>query len=103
MLELKDEDSKCMYESVKLKLSNVRLRLFEAANERGASVWLSALPLKQHGFNLHKGAFRDAICLKYGRRPPDLSMCCVHGKLFTVDHSLICPCDGLPILQHNDL
>ena len=35
----------------------------ELASKRGASNWLTVLPLKDHGFNLHKGAFRDALCL----------------------------------------
>ena len=35
-------------------------------SEKGASSWLSALPISEHGFALHKGAFRDALCLRYG-------------------------------------
>ncbi|KAL5470938.1 hypothetical protein EMCRGX_G028997 [Ephydatia muelleri] len=31
----------------------------------GASTWLSMLPIQEHGFALHKGAFRDALCLRY--------------------------------------
>ena len=38
----------------------------ELASERGASVWLSTLPIKDMGFALHKTAFRDALCLRYG-------------------------------------
>ena len=33
--------------------------------EKGASNWLSALPLKEAGFNLNKLEFRDAIALRY--------------------------------------
>ena len=35
------------------------------AQEKGASNWLSCLPLKSHDFVLHKTAFRDAIALCY--------------------------------------
>ena len=73
------------------------------ANKKGASVWLSTLPLKEHGFDLHKGAFRDALSLRYGWRPPDLPSNCVCGKSFSVDHSLTCPYDGFPTLRHNTL
>ena len=38
----------------------------ECCMERGASAWLSALPLEQYGFALHKGKFIDAVCLHYG-------------------------------------
>ena len=36
---------------------------FDLAGERGASVWLSTLPIEANGFALHKSAFRDALCL----------------------------------------
>ena len=38
----------------------------QLANEKGASSWLTALTLKEHGFSLHKGAFRDALFLRHG-------------------------------------
>ena len=41
----------------------------EIAKETGASTWLTALPITEHGFSFHKGAFRDALCLQYGWRP----------------------------------
>jgi hypothetical protein len=37
----------------------------EVASEPGASSWLSALPIQEYGFALHKGDFRDALCLCY--------------------------------------
>ena len=33
-------------------------------SEKGASHWLAVLPLTEHDFTLHKGAFRDAINLR---------------------------------------
>ena len=38
----------------------------DLTKEKGASSWLSVLPLDDHGLPLHKGAFGDAICLCYG-------------------------------------
>lgn len=38
-------------------------RCFELSQEKGASIWLTAVPIKNHGFTLHKSAFRDAISL----------------------------------------
>ena len=35
-------------------------------SERGAYVWLTALPIDSQGFWLHKGDFRNALCLRYG-------------------------------------
>ena len=40
--------------------------------EKGASHWLVVLPQSKHGFTLHKGAFSDAIKLRYGWKLPHL-------------------------------
>ena len=36
-------------------------RSMELASEKGSSTWLTAMPLKEHGFSLHKRAFHDAL------------------------------------------
>ena len=41
----------------------------ECCQEKGASSWLSTLPIKQYGFALHKTEFIDAHCLHYGWIP----------------------------------
>ena len=41
-------------------LPNSLKKAVEIAKESGASTWLTALPMEDHGFTLHKGAFRDA-------------------------------------------
>ena len=56
----------------------------ELASEKGASSWLTALPITEHGFTLHKGAFRDALCLRYNWQPTHLPKSCVCGHSFTV-------------------
>ena len=50
------------------------------STENGASSWLSTLPIEEHGFALHKGAFRDALCFRYGWQPTHLPAHCVCGK-----------------------
>ena len=45
-------------------------KLMDVAKEKGSSSWLVALPIENHGFTLHKSAFHDAICLRYGWQPP---------------------------------
>ncbi len=39
------------------------------SSEEGSSSWLTVLPLADQGFALHKGAFHDALCLRYGWQP----------------------------------
>lgn len=85
------------------KLPNNLQRALKVSSEKGASSWLSALPMTEHGFALHKGAFRDALCLRYGWRPSNLPTNCVCGKPFSVEHALSCACGGLPSIRHNEL
>ena len=71
--------------------------------EKGASSWLSTLPIQEHGFALHKGAFRDTLCLRYGWQPKHLPSHCASGSKFTVDHALNCHSGGFPSIRHNDI
>jgi len=82
--------------------ANLR-RIVSLSSEKGASSWLSVLPIEEHGFALHKGAFRDALCLRYGWLPSGLPARCVCGQSFTVDHAMNCATGGFPTLRHNEL
>ena len=55
------EDAKNLY----TRLPGDLQRCVELSQEKGASIWLTALPIENHGFTLHKSAFRDALCLRY--------------------------------------
>ncbi len=69
----------------------------------GASSWLTSLPIKEHGFCLHKGAFFDALALRYGWAPTKTPTHCVCGATFAVDHLLSCSRGGFPSLRHNEV
>ena len=75
----------------------------ELACERGVSNWLSCLPLKFHGFALHKTAFRDAVMLRYHWTPPACPTSCPCGHDFTIDYCISCPKGGFPSLRHNEV
>ena len=44
-------------------LSEDMKRSLELASQKEASNWLTALPIAEHGFSLHKSAFSDALAL----------------------------------------
>ena len=90
-------------EDLKPTLSNSRRRALELASERGASNWLTSLPIEEFGFCLHKGAFTDALALRYGWPPSHTPMFCECGTSFTVEHVLSCPRGGFPIVRHNEI
>ena len=75
----------------------------DIAREPGASTWLTALPLRDHQFHLHKGDFRDSLCLRYGWMPALLPASCVCGVSFTVEHALSCPRGGFLFVRHNEI
>ncbi|KAL5494242.1 hypothetical protein EMCRGX_G015533 [Ephydatia muelleri] len=78
-------------------------RSVEIASEKGASSWLNALPIARHGFALHKSAFRDAICLRYGWQPPLLPSHYICGSIYTVEHAMNCPSGSFPSIRHNEV
>ena len=75
----------------------------ELASEKGASSWLTALPLTEFGFSLHKGAFRDAVALRYGWLPPQSPRLYDCGSNFSIDHCLSCPKGGFPSLKNSEV
>ena len=61
------------------------------------------MPVEEHGFALHKGAFRDAMALRYGWRPQGMPSTCICGKQNDVSHALSCARGGYVIMRHNEI
>ena len=78
-------------------------RAMDLSQEKGASNWLTVLPMEEFGFSLHKGAFRDALALRYGWPLQDIPSSCACGSNFTVEHALSCPKGGYPSIRHNEI
>ena len=78
-------------------------RCVHLAQEKGASTWLSSLPITRHGFSLHKSDFRNAIALRYAWPLERLPSHCSCGQIFSVDHALSCPTGGYPSIRHNEV
>ena len=58
--------------------------------EKGSSSWLTALPLKEHGFWLKKQDFRDALALRYDWQLQNIPSTCICGTDFSPDHAMTC-------------
>ena len=78
-------------------------RAVTLAKEKGSSSWLTALPLAEHSFTLHKGAFHDALALRYGWTPSNLPANCGCGSSFSVEHALTCAKGGFVHCRHNEI
>ena len=57
--------------------------------EKGASNWLTVIPVKEMNFNLNKREVRDAIKQRYDWEITDIPAICTCGDLFTVDHAMV--------------
>ena len=93
-----------------LKLNKVRdllntfqLRLNDVCKEKGASNWLTVLPMSEHDFNLNKQQFWDAIRLRYGWPIPNLPTVCACGSKFDLQHCMSCKKGGFITLRHNSI
>ena len=65
-------------------LSPFLQRAMTLAQKKGASSWLTALLINEFGFAPHKGAFRDALALRYGWLPLHAPTSCACGDSFTM-------------------
>ena len=78
-------------------------RAMSLAQEKGASTWLTSLPIKEFGFALHKGAFRDSLALRYGWPPLRAPTACACGRNFNMEYILSCPMGGFPTIRYNEI
>ena len=99
----KDDDIKEKLEQLKTSLPRRTRRAVDLACEKGASSWLTAIPLKDMNFDLSKREFRDALRLRYDWAIPDSPSVCVCGCDFNADHAMICQRGGLIIQRHNEI
>lgn len=97
------EEHKDTAERIRERAPPKTKRALDLAAEKGSSVWLTVLPLREMGFNLNKREFRDAIKLRYDWPVDDTPSTCVCGEVFTVDHAMICKRGGFVIQRHNEL
>ena len=93
--------SSMVVDEISALLPDTLRRAVALAKEKGSSTWLTTLPLVEHGFTLHKGAFHDALALRYGWTPSDMPSTCVCGSKFSVEHALSCARGGFPSIRHN--
>ncbi|CAH3021566.1 unnamed protein product, partial [Porites evermanni] len=70
---------------------------------KGASSWLTFIPVKDVDFTLTKGEFKDAIHLRYDWQISETPSSCACGVVFDVDHAMVCRQGGFIIQRHNEL
>ena len=91
------------HNAIMIQLPKSRQRALEQAATKGASSWLSALPLKSHGFCLNKSEFVDGIALRYNWPIQNVHSHCACGKKNDGDHVQVCKLGGYVTFCHNAL
>ena len=82
-------------------MTRKQLRANDLAQLKGASAWLTSLPLKSEGYVLNKREFFDALALRYRWNLKYLPTRCVCGKQFSMDHAMQCLNGGYVIRRHD--
>ncbi len=101
---MKNKKYEQLLEAITLDMgSGPKAKALEAAQEKGASNWLNALPIKSQGYALDKQSFRDAIYTRYGIMLQRLPSHCVCGNTYTVEHALNCKKGGFIASRHNEI
>ena len=79
------------------------LQAVQQTRDKGASSWLNAIPIEEHGLPLNKQEFRDSLCLRYNLPLPNLPSYCACGEVFTVNHALTCKKGGFIAQRHDTI
>ena len=85
------------------KMSEKELRSVNQLRDKGASSWLSALPLQEHGLVLNKSEFRDALAIRYNQKLKGLPEKCACGQNFDLNHAMNCKKGGFVSMRHYEI
>ena len=90
-----------MQEELAVTISETTLKLLQLSAEKGASSWLTSLPLKEFGFRLNKQEFGDAVSMRYNLPLKDVPRQCVCGADYGISHCLTCKSGGFIHFRHD--
>ena len=78
-------------------------KIIKLSCQKGASSWLTSLPLKELGFRLNKQQFDDAICMRYDFQPKDVPKNCACGHEYSINHCLSCKVGDFIHMRHDSV
>ena len=88
-------------EELNASLAGTTVKLIQLSAEKGASSWLTSLPLKEYGFRLNKQEFSDAVSMRYNLPLENVPKQCVCGAEYDINHCLTCKNGGFIHFRHN--
>ena len=96
---LKRQHLSSVADSVKSRLDPLLQRIVGLNSMKCSFLWLTALPIQEQGFRLNNQEFWDALNLRFGWQLYDVSIHCVCGTPFSVDHAMVCRHGDLTFIQ----
>ena len=103
IINAREERNNRILEQVRVKMDPEKLRANDLSRMKGASSWLTILPLKSENFVLNKREFYDALSLRYRWIPKYLPSLCPCGKKYDVDHAMSCMKGGFVHRRHDEV
>ena len=94
---------KATLENIRSQMNDTEKRINDANQECGAYNWLTCLPIKEHGYDLTKKQFWDALGIRYGWTLPRLPSECSCRSKFSLAHAMACKKGGFISLRHNEI
>ena len=99
----RQQAQKITLDQLKTRLPDDRKRKVLAAQETGASNWLTSLPIRAKGFSLNKQEFIDAVALRYDLPVEGLPDTCACGSSNNTNHAMICKSGGFVCIRHDEI
>ena len=79
------------------------LQAVQQTRDKGASSWLNAIPIEEHGLPLNTQEFRDSLCLRYNLPLPNIPSYCACGDVYSVNHALTWKKGGFIAQRHDTI
>ena len=91
-------------ESVRSQLDLSAQRSMDIAQEKGASVVFTLVPVAKFGYGLHnKREFTDALCVRYNKPLPNFPLVCACGRPNSTVHAQSCLRGGFVHQRHDQV
>ena len=97
----REKEQEELLAQIRSQMSKEQIRANNLAQKKGASAWLTSLPLKDEGFSLNKREFFDAIYMRYRWDMKKLPINCVCSQKFDMDHAMSCKKGGYVSRRHD--
>eukprot|EP00794_Sanderia_malayensis_P005044 gene5044-biopygen4106 len=102
VIRKREENNIKLLNQLRDRMTKEQLRANDLACMKGASSWLTTLPLSSENFVLNKREFYDAIHLRFRWPLKFLPSSCPCGKKFDIDHAMSCAKGGFVYQRHDE-